>query len=202
MFSGIIEAKARIIEVVDRPELLQIRVERPVSFADIKTGDSIATNGVCLTVENFTDSWMQFAIGAETLAVTGWTKNELANKNVNLERSLCYGDRLHGHIVSGHVEETGIVVDKVWFGESLVLKIKYPESLASFIWKKGSVAVQGVSLTVNEITNNILSVCLIPETLQITNLKDLNINDKVNLEADYFAKAIFHFTERQNAARI
>lgn len=199
MFSGIIEAKATITDVSERSGVLQIRVERPATFDDIKNGDSISTNGVCLTVEDFSADWLQFAIGFETLKVTGWNPQTLQQASVNLERSLRFGDRLHGHMVSGHVEETGKVVESFYQGENLLLTVSFPEALAPFIWKKGSIAIQGVSLTVNEVTNNTLSVCLIPETLTITNLKNLKSGDTVNLEADYFAKALYHFSERQNA---
>lgn len=201
MFSGIIEAKAPIIEVRARSEILQVRIARPVTFQDIKVGDSIATNGVCLTVEDFSNDWMQFAIGAETLKVTAWSPQQLQGTTVNLERSLRFGDRLHGHMVSGHVEDTGKVLESQWLGENLLLTISYPKSLSPFVWKKGSIALQGVSLTINEITDTTLSVNLIPETIQITNLKDLKQGDTVNLEADYFAKALFHFSEKHYASR-
>ncbi|MCB0348323.1 MAG: riboflavin synthase [Bdellovibrionales bacterium] len=194
MFSGIIEAKANIIEVQERPGVLQIRVVRPSAFEDIKVGDSISTNGVCLTVEDFSDKWLQFAIGFETLSVTGWSAEFLKGLSVNLERSLRFGDRLHGHMVSGHVEETGKVVETRWEGENLILTISFPDSLAPFIWKKGSVALQGVSLTVNTVDQNTFSVCLVPETIEITNLKNTKVGELVNLEADYFAKALHHFS--------
>ncbi len=194
MFSGIIEAKANIVEVLERSGVLQIRVERPSSFDDIKIGDSIATNGVCLTVEDFNDMWLQFAIGHETMAVTNWTAKDLQSRTVNLERSLRFGDRLHGHMVSGHVEETGKIVEVNWEGENLLLKVNFSDTLAPFIWKKGSIALQGVSLTVNDVNQNTFSVCLIPETTAITNLKDIKVDETVNLEADYFAKALHHFS--------
>jgi riboflavin synthase len=103
-------------------------------------------------------------------------------------------------MVSGHVEETGRIVETASQGENLILTVGFPESLAPFVWKKGSIAIQGVSLTVNEVSSTTLSVCLIPETLEITNLKAIKPGDLVNLEADYFAKALFHFSERQNAS--
>jgi riboflavin synthase len=200
MFSGIIEARATITDVTERPAILQIRVQRPSTFDDVKNGDSISTNGVCLTVEDFSSEWLQFAIGYETLKVTAWNPQSLLYSSVNLERSLRFGDRLHGHMVSGHVEETGKVVESLYQGENLLLTVSFPNTLSPFIWKKGSIAIQGVSLTVNEVTASTLSVCLIPETLEITNLKALQVGDTVNLEADYFAKALFHFSERQNAS--
>lgn len=198
MFSGIIEACAPIETVEPRSDLITLFVSRPSHFDDIHLGDSIATNGVCLTVEAFTDKHIQFTLGQETLQVTGWTLESLKNQSVNLERSLKFGDRVHGHFVSGHVDTTTTVID-VQKGESWNLKFSKKNINSKMVWSKGSIAIQGVSLTLNEVTESYFSVCLIPETLLRTNLKNIKAGDVVNIEYDTWAKAFVHFQEQREA---
>tara|TARA_B100001248_G_scaffold224187_1_gene181279 strand:- start:6802 stop:7407 length:606 start_codon:yes stop_codon:yes gene_type:complete len=200
MFAGIVEAKSPILSSKTRDQVIEIQVQRPANFDDIKVGDSIAVNGVCLTVEDFTPESLQFAIGHETMRVTAWQAENLENLVCNLERSLRLGDRIHGHLMSGHVEGLGKVAALEKAGENLLLYIQIPESFAPLVWNKGGLCVQGVSLTVNEIKNHQVSICLIPETLRQTNLANLQVGDSVNLEADYFAKAMRHFWELKNAS--
>lgn len=199
MFSGIIEACVPILTVEPRAELLTIHVARPSFFNDLKNGDSIAVNGVCLTVENFDEKKIQFTLGAETLKVTGWTKSGLQAQHVNVERSLRFGDRIHGHFVSGHVDTTTRLVD-CQKGESWVLRFDKKNLQTKMLWPKGSVALQGVSLTLNEVTATDFSVCLIPETLERTNLKNINLGQEINVEYDTWAKAFVHFQEHREAS--
>jgi riboflavin synthase len=198
MFSGIIEACAPILSVEPRGDLLTIFVKRPASFDDVKLGDSIATNGVCLTVEDFSSEKMKFTLGAETLKITGWNADLLSDQTMNLERSLRFGDRIHGHFVSGHVDATAEVLS-VEKSESWILKFSTRSLNSKMLWSKGSIAIQGVSLTLNEVTPQELSVCLIPETLNRTNLKNLKVGDIVNIEYDNWAKAFVHFQEQREA---
>ncbi len=191
MFSGLIEACTTIQKTQEFSDLVRIWIARPVSFDDLKIGDSIAVNGVCLTVEAFDQETIQFALGFETLKVLKIDPKNLLNRKVNLERSLRYGDRMHGHLVSGHVEGLGEISEKSWQGDCLVLKFKVPKDLRPGFWKKGTAAIHGVSLTVNETYENEIEVCLIPETLKKTNLADLQVGGFVNLETDYLAKALF-----------
>lgn len=195
MFSGIIEATTRLNSQELSGSVLQIRVSKPAHFDDLQTGDSIAFNGVCLTVEEFTDSEIQFALAAETLKVTGWSPESIGSAEFNLERSLRVGDRVHGHMVAGHVDAMGEVVRSEDVQGSWFLEVRYPEPLRSLIWKKGSVTINGVSLTVNEISPEIFEVCLIPETLKRTNLGSLGLGDRVTLEADTMARALRRFFE-------
>lgn len=199
MFSGIIEACSPIEVVEPRSDLLTLFIQRPTHFDDIHLGDSIAINGVCLTVEAFTQQQLKFTLGQETLRVTGWTKQTLEGAWVNLERSLKFGDRVHGHFVSGHVDSTSqaLVVMK---GESWNLQFSKKNLNPKMIWSKGSVAIQGVSLTVNAVTATDFSVCIIPETLQRTNLKNIKAGDVVNIEYDTWAKAFVHFQEQREAS--
>lgn len=196
MFSGIVEALSPVKSARANGQLVQIEVARPPEFTDIKNGDSIATNGVCLTVEKFDDQTIQFALGAETLHITGWTEQALANSHVNLERSLRMGDRLHGHMVSGHVDGVGQVTKAHEDGGSLFLDVKTPDHLKRYIWKKGSWAVNGVSLTINNVTDDgVVSMCLIPETIKRTNLGSIKVGQTVNLEIDMMARGMITFFE-------
>ena len=196
MFSGIVEALSPVRTARLSGQLVQIEVDRPRDFSDIKTGDSIATNGVCLTVEKFDDRTIQFALGAETLQVTEWSAEKLATANVNLERSLRMGDRIHGHMVSGHVDGVGRVARMQEEGGSVFLDVQTPAPLLRYVWKKGSWAVNGVSLTINNVSaDGVVSMCLIPETTKRTNLGALKAGDSVNLEVDMMARGMITFFE-------
>ncbi len=197
MFSGIVEALSPIKAARAQGNLVFIDVARPKDFSDIKPGDSIATNGVCLTVEKFDDTTLSFALGAETLAVTGWSEQTLPKSQVNLERSLRMGDRIHGHMVSGHVDGVGRVVSIRDDGGSILLDVAVPQDLIRYVWKKGSWAVNGVSLTINTVENGVVGHCLIPETIKRTNLGSLKVGDHVNLEIDMMARGMIHFFESQ-----
>lgn len=190
MFSGIIEATQIIKNTKSSNQVIQIEIDRPVFFQDLKVGDSIAINGVCLTLESFTSESLFFTLGFESLSLLKWKEDDLKNKSVNLERSLLFGDRIHGHLVSGHVDALAKTLDRIVQGDCLIFWFEIPQNLKPFIWTKGSVAVQGVSLTVNQVLENSFSVCLIPETLKKTNLNQIQVNDLVNLEADYLIKGL------------
>ncbi len=194
MFSGIVEAVSAVKNVQTNGNNIRVVVERPSTFSDIRGGDSIATNGVCLTVEHFTADDMTFSLGEETLKVTGWTEHFLKEIPLNLERSLRMGDRMHGHWVSGHVDTVGTITRKD-LGESVLLDVTIPNLDHRYVWHKGCVAINGVSLTINSINGNTISFCLIPETMERTNFKNLTINSAVNIEYDYWAKAFVNYQE-------
>lgn len=190
MFSGIVESVMPIVSSQELPNAYRIQIKKPNEFNDIKLGDSIACDGVCLTVEAFDDAQMTFALAAETIKVLQWNPQSWLGKVVNLERSLRFGDRIHGHLVTGHVDSLGLVQRAELQGESFFLDIKVESSVLPYVWKKGSVTLNGVSLTVNDLTGDVVSVCLIPETLKRTNLGLLKPGSKVNVEPDYMARAI------------
>jgi riboflavin synthase len=197
LFSGIIEAKSKVLNCRQLPDTLQISIEKPVQFDDLKTGDSIAVNGVCLTLEAQDNREIQFSLAQETLELTGWTPESLQSSGceVNLERSMKLGDRIHGHIVSGHVESMGQVQQIQPLANTMIMSIKVPEKTLRYLWQKGSVTINGVSLTVNQVDRNEVSVCLIPETLERTNLGSLKEGDIVTLESDYMAKGLVKLFE-------
>ncbi len=194
MFSGIVESVQPILSVQrGSGPLIRINVKKPNDFNDLKNGDSVATDGVCLTVEAFDAETITFALAAETLRVLQWSPENpdfLLGKKLNLERSLRFGDRIHGHLVTGHVDSLGLVKKSEGLGENWFLDISVADSILPFIWKKGSITLNGVSLTVNEIKGAVVSVGLIPETLKRTNLGELKVGGFVNVEPDYMAKAM------------
>lgn len=200
MFSGIIESVQPIMSSEILDNAYRIQVARPLEFNDIKTGDSIACDGVCLTVETFNSDVMTFALAAETIRVLNWQPNTWLGKKLNLERSLRFGDRIHGHLVSGHVDSLGVVLRVEFQGESFFIDIEVETSITPFVWKKGSITLNGVSLTLNEVKGNSISVCLIPETIKRTNLGRLKIGDKINIEPDFMARAIVRAIESGNIA--
>jgi riboflavin synthase len=195
MFSGIVEAKTQIIRTQSdqdaNSKTIRIFVNKPVSFDDLKIGDSICTNGVCLTVEAFTQDQIQFCLGAETLVVLGGTFSQWSQHELNLERSLKLGDRIHGHLVTGHVDGLVKVIRSYQDGECWQIVIQVPEDIKKFFWKKGSICMNGVSLTVNDVQDDLISVCLIPETMMATNLTQVPVGAFMNVESDYLAKAYF-----------
>lgn len=195
MFSGIIEATSDVISLEPRGDVYILRLRRPPAFDDLKTGDSISTNGVCLTVEVLGESFISFALGVETVNVTKWNELLKPGTKVNLERSLKYGDRVHGHFVTGHVEAVAEVVELIEVEEGRGLRVRLPHNLLGSVWKKGSVALNGVSLTINEVEGVEISVWLIPETLVRTNLSSVKVGDAVLVETDYLAKAILRSKE-------
>ncbi len=195
MFSGIVEAKTQIIRTQSdqdaNSKTIRIFVNKPASFDDLKIGDSICTNGVCLTVEAFTNDQIQFCLGAETLAVLGDAFSQWTQYGLNLERSLKLGDRIHGHLVTGHVDGLGKVTKSYQDGECWQIVIQVPEDIKKFFWKKGSICMNGVSLTVNDVQDDLVFVCLIPETMAVTNLTQVPVGSFMNVESDYLAKAYF-----------
>ena len=195
MFSGIVEATQTILSNRPLDRALEITIERPLFFQDLKVGDSIAVNGVCLTLESFTKETMVFTLGYETLSVLGDSLKGWLDRPVNVERSLAFGARVHGHFVTGHVESMVEVRKSESLGENWMLSVFLPEPLRKFCWKKGSVTLNGVSLTINGIESGLIEVCLIPETQKRTNLALSQVGEKIAFEPDSFAKAIVHALE-------
>ncbi len=193
MFSGIVEAQSKILKTIPLKSSLRLQISRPKSFSDLQIGDSVSTNGMCLTVEALTAKSIQFCLGAETLSILG-SRFELWQKHpLNLERSLQFGARVHGHLVTGHVDAAAKIVKTFQQGECWQIQIEVPKDIAPYFWKKGSVCLNGVSLTVNEFFKKsnkyYLEVCLIPETIAATNLISFKEKEFFNIEADYLAKA-------------
>jgi riboflavin synthase len=193
MFTGIIEALG-VVESIQRLELRQGPVVRLVVVTDLDVeampiGASIAVDGVCLTIVERAVGHFAADLGPETLALTTLGTLEPSHR-VHLERPLKVGDPLGGHMVLGHVDIMGTVVSRGMTGASLELEIEAPAQVARFLAAKGSIAVDGVSLTVNTVVGDVFSVTLIPHTLEVTKLGDKRARDNVNLEADMIVKHI------------
>jgi len=188
MFTGIIEAVGQIkqVEQRDKGVRLTIASER-LDFSDVAVGDSIAANGVCLTVIALAGNAYTVDVSQESLNCTVGL-NEPGE--VNLEKAMRLSDRLGGHLVSGHVDGVGEVVKFEPVGESHLLQIRAPRELARYIAAKGSITINGVSLTVNEIRDGVFSINLIPHTVEVTTLRHLQPGARVNLEVDMLARYV------------
>jgi len=192
VFSGIVAALGRISKIETRPGGVRIAVSAArLGMDDVSVGDSIAVNGVCLTVIIKTPTGFEADVSAETLKCTVGLD---AQGEVNLEKALRLADRLGGHLVTGHIDGVGEVTKFVAAGESVLLAVRAPAELARYIARKGSVAVQGVSLTVNEVHGPEFEVNLIPHTVSVTTLRHLKPGAKVNLEVDLVARYVERLT--------
>ncbi|MGA8863763.1 MAG: riboflavin synthase [Gallionella sp.] len=194
MFSGIIADVGHIAEASDREGGLRLVIATgALDLGDVLIGDSIAVNGVCLTVIAHTGKSFTVDVSRETLNCTEGL--EAIGAAVNLEKALRLADRLGGHLVSGHVDGVGEVIGFSDLGESWKLEIRAPRALAKFIATKGSITINGVSLTVNQVADDETGACwfgvnLIPHTLAMTNLKNLSAGSLVNLEVDLIARYV------------
>ena len=188
MFTGIVTATGTVAGVTELDGDMRLRIHSgALDMADVVSGDSISVNGVCLTAIEPTEREFQADVSAETLSCT--TLGELATgSRVNLEKAMRLGDRLGGHLVSGHSDGTGTVLELKQDARSVRLLIQAPAELARYICKKGSICVDGVSLTVNEVTDNTFGVNIIPHTLHQTIFADNAAGTRVNLEVDIIAR--------------
>jgi riboflavin synthase len=189
MFSGIIADVGSIKQTTDREGGLRLVIATgALELSDVQAGDSIAVNGICLTVIEHDSDSFTVDVSRETLNCTEGL--EAIGEPVNLEKALRLADRLGGHMVSGHVDGVGDVIEFTDLGESWKLVVRPPRRLAKYIANKGSITINGVSLTVNQVNEGEFSVNLIPHTLHVTNLKHLHAGSRVNLEADLIARYV------------
>jgi riboflavin synthase len=188
VFTGIVAAVGRIRSVEPAGPGARLTIEAgALALDDVAIGDSIAVDGVCLTVTRMQPGAFEVDVSSETIACTaGFAAGAL----VNLEKALRLADRLGGHLVSGHVDGTGEVMRFQALGDNRLLGVRIPADLARYVARKGSVTVNGVSLTVNEIEQDTFSANLIPHTLAATNLGALETGKRVNIEVDMVARYI------------
>lgn len=186
MFTGIVQAVGSIARSQARGQDVRLTIAAGgLDLADVRLGDSIAVNGVCLTVIEKQVASFDVDVSAETLrCTTGFA----SGGEVNLEKALRLADRLGGHLVSGHVDGVGEVLRFAPAGDCYVLEIIAPDAIAKYVAAKGSITVNGVSLTVNRVAENRFDVNLIPHTLEVTTLKHLKPGSRVNLEVDLLAR--------------
>ncbi|MEV6327514.1 riboflavin synthase [Streptomyces sp. NPDC051909] len=189
MFTGIVEELGEVVAVEQLEDASRFRLRGPLVTEGAQHGDSIAVNGVCLTVVEFGDGEFTADVMAETLKRSSLGALEVGSR-VNLERPMAVGGRLGGHIVQGHVDGTGTILDREPYEHWEIVKVGLPAQLARYVVEKGSITVDGVSLTVVEVGDDWFTISLIPTTLALTTLGIKQSGDPVNLEVDVIAKYV------------
>lgn len=197
MFTGLIEETGTIKNIVIGSKSAQISISAKKVLDDLKIGDSISTNGACLTVTVLNNNGFTVDVMAETLRSTALS-SLAAGQKVNLERALKISDRFGGHLVSGHIDGTAKIIDIKKEGIATLLSIQPEVRLMRYIINKGSVAVDGISLTVSEIHSKHFVISIIPHTATNTTLLSKNIGDKVNIETDMIAKYLHRLISTEN----
>jgi len=197
MFTGIVEGTGTVRSAARRGDVLVVRIDVGGLFEGLPLGGSVAVNGCCLTAVDSDPSGFAVELTGETLRRTAFDQRLQPGVRVNLERRMKADGRFDGHVVQGHVDGIGRVHALGSLGESAEIRIEAPPELARYLVEKGSVAVDGISLTVYDIRDGAFSVALIPYTLEVTNLRDARAGTLVSLEADVIAK----YVERLLAAR-
>ncbi|MDF3288833.1 riboflavin synthase [Streptomyces silvisoli] len=189
MFTGIVEELGEVVAVADLGDASRFTLRGPVVTEDAKHGDSIAVNGVCLTVVETADGAFTADVMAETLHRSSLGALRTGSR-VNLERPMALGGRLGGHLVQGHVDGTGTIVERTPAEHWEIVKVSLPKALSRYVVEKGSITVDGISLTVVEAADDHFTVSLIPTTLALTTLGIKQPGDPVNLEVDVLAKYV------------
>lgn len=189
MFTGIIIGKGKILSVTAQETDRIFKIQTPFEMTSIDLGASIACSGCCLTVTEKGTDWFTVYVSGETLSKTN-LGDWLEGTEINLERSLRLGDEMGGHIVSGHVDGLATVKSIETEGESWRFKIETPKTLEKFVAAKGSVALDGISLTVNHVEGNVFDINIIPHTLAVTTLGQRKVGDKLNMEIDMLARYV------------
>jgi riboflavin synthase len=197
MFTGIVEKTVAVVGLASTAKFQRLTLAS--DWRDVKTGESIAVNGCCLTVAQVLQDKLEFDVIAETLEKTNLGSLK-AGDHVNVERSLRIGDRLDGHFVQGHVDGKALLLDAKFDDEQGRLTLEAPFSLAKYLIPKGSVALDGVSLTIASVKGNVFEVALIPTTIKLTTIGQKQPGWNFNLEADVLSKTIVSWLERREIA--
>lgn len=188
MFTGIIQAIGNISKIDSNgPDSRIVFKAGKMKLDDVKTGDSISVNGVCLSITEKTKDSFSSDLSSETLSLTTFIEMR-ANSKVNLEKAMNFSSRVNGHLIAGHVDGVGVIKEMKNDGRSILILIEFPEELEKYISKKGSIAVDGVSLTINGTKENTFSINIIPHTLSGSIISEYNIGTKVNIEVDLIAR--------------
>ncbi|MFB6099976.1 MAG: riboflavin synthase [Candidatus Nanohalobium sp.] len=189
MFTGLVEETGIVTEVKEAGEGKRVTVEADWAATDVSIGDSISVSGACLTVEGFDEESLSFFLAEETLDRTWFSELEEGDE-LNFERSLTPRDRMGGHYVQGHVDSVSEIGEIEELEEGWNFTFSIPEKISQYIVEKGFVTVEGISLTVTEVSEDYFSVTIIPETWEATNLSEKEEGDHVNIEADIMAKYV------------
>lgn len=191
MFTGIIEDIGRVIDLRWMSDILRLKVSAGI-LAGCKVGDSISVNGVCLTIVEIDKNIAVFEIIRKTAKNSTLSLLKL-NEQINIERSLSIDGRLNGHFVTGHIDCVGGIVQNAISGHNRFMKVKVPAKFMKFVIPKGSIAIEGVSLTIGEVDKDTFSIYLIPHTLKNTTLGFRNVGDKINIEFDILCKYVMNY---------
>jgi riboflavin synthase len=197
MFTGIIEELGTVASVEVLPDSIRLAIKGDLVRQDLSQGESISVNGVCLTAAEITSDGFIADVMLETLnrsSLSGISKGE----SVNLERAMSGAGRFGGHVVQGHVDGVAEIISREPSANWEIVKVKIPAELSKYVVHKGSITFDGVSLTVNDISDNTVSLSLIPETLRLTTLGTKQVGDKLNVEADILAKHIEKLIEARS----
>ena len=197
MFTGLVEGTGEITALRATADGLHLSATAPFNLAEVKLGDSIAVSGPCLTVVELTSRTFTVEVSAETVSRTNLSFKRQGAR-VNLERALRLGDRLGGHIVSGHIDCIGEVVKKIAGAHHMQLVVRLPKFWSRYVIDKGSIALDGISLTVNSCINNEVSLNIIPFTARHTTLNDLRVGDHLNIETDIIGKYVEKLLQNQD----
>lgn len=201
MFTGIVEAVGQLTAITPKGEDVTITVNvGKLDMSDVKLGDSIATNGVCLTVVDFNDTSYSADLSLETLKKSGFADYKAGDK-VNLEKAMLPTTRFGGHIVSGHVDGVGEIVERNIMGRAIEFWVELPEELNKYVAEKGSITVDGISLTVNDLRKNAFKLTIVPHTTQETTIDSFQVGRKVNLEVDVLARYLERLLQGREQAK-
>lgn len=198
MFTGIVEAVGTLAAVTPKGEDISVTVNSgKLDMSDVKLGDSIATNGVCLTVVAYTDTTYTADLSLETLNKTGFADYNVGDP-VNLEKAMLPTTRFGGHIVSGHVDGVGEIIERHQVGRAIELWVSIPSGLAKYLAQKGSVTIDGISLTINDLRKDAFKLTIVPHTGEETTVTLFHVGHKVNLEVDVLARYMERLMQVQN----
>jgi riboflavin synthase len=189
MFTGIIEELGKVVAIEQQPDAVRITIAGPTVVSDLHRGDSIAVSGTCLTAVEFDSNGFTADVMQETLNLTSLSDIKVGDP-VNLERAMTAATRFGGHVVQGHVDGVGSVISREPSDNWEWVRVRIPAELMKYVVLKGSITIDGISLTVNEVGDDVIGLSLIPETLRLTTLGSKQPGDKVNVEADVMAKHI------------
>lgn len=199
MFTGIIEELGTIAGITKLNDSIRLQVAGELVRSDLKQGESVSVNGVCLTAAELTDNGFVADVMLETLNRSSLSGISVGDA-VNLERAMSGAGRFGGHVVQGHVDGVAEIVSREPSANWEIVKVRIPSDLAKYVVHKGSITFDGVSLTVNDISDDVVSLSLIPETLRLTTLGKKQVGDKLNVEADILAKHIEKLIEARSQA--
>ncbi len=201
VFTGIVEEKGVVAELTQHQESMKMKINAKIILEDINLGDSISINGVCLTVTSYTNHHFTVDIMPETFRTTSLRLLKVGS-NLNLERSMAANGRFGGHFVSGHVDGIGEIQSKKGIDNAIYYDITFPTKLHRYIVNKGSIAVDGISLTIFDISENRFTISLIPHTVHKTILGEKNVGDIVNIECDMLGKYVEQFIRQREGHSI